>query len=442
VPINLTWQEEFELRLRSIEAMLDKRSIRSLSSNADFGGTNWEVSERHIATWAPGSSLPLDDTDTYAALIGGSLKIRGGGFDISTAASGAHMEFDSLGLRGYDTGGVSSLHLNWSTGTFWFRTGGFGGTEADPSVELDSSGNVSIEGTLTMGANGVISREYVYRLDWGGFYFGNGVYLNFVDDPALAYQHTQGYIQSYSGADNTLFLKSFGNASTVNPAVIDIGVQGYPVDNGTQFHLLLGSAYGLKYTDYNLDPVVLFSSSTLTFNEQGADIDFRIESDTNTYRFWLDASRDVINIGTNATDTIGSVNIYGAANAVWLSGGRTSGSYDGMLYFADGEINSGYNKDADAGGVYINAVGYAGGVTRYRDTFIQDGKGNNIILVDGSAQVTTITGQTRSGTLALTDGVSAPSTVGGLAQIYVDTASGDLCIKWGDGVTKTIIAYA
>ena len=41
--------------------------------------------------------------------------------------------------------------------------------------------------------------------------------------------------------------------------------------------------------------------------------------------------------------------------------------------------------------------------------------------------------------LLLTDGVSAPATQTGYAQIYVDSADGDLKIKFGDGTVKTIV---
>lgn len=41
--------------------------------------------------------------------------------------------------------------------------------------------------------------------------------------------------------------------------------------------------------------------------------------------------------------------------------------------------------------------------------------------------------------LKLTDGVTAPGTVSGVAQIYVDSADGDLKVKFGDG-TVTVIA--
>jgi hypothetical protein len=41
--------------------------------------------------------------------------------------------------------------------------------------------------------------------------------------------------------------------------------------------------------------------------------------------------------------------------------------------------------------------------------------------------------------LQITDGITAPSTVSGKAVIYVDTADGDLKIKFGDGTVKTIV---
>jgi len=44
-----------------------------------------------------------------------------------------------------------------------------------------------------------------------------------------------------------------------------------------------------------------------------------------------------------------------------------------------------------------------------------------------------------SGALGIADGVSAPATIAGMAQLYVDAADGDLKIKFGDGVVKTIV---
>jgi hypothetical protein len=42
------------------------------------------------------------------------------------------------------------------------------------------------------------------------------------------------------------------------------------------------------------------------------------------------------------------------------------------------------------------------------------------------------------GSLALTDGMTAPTAVAGQALLYVDGTTGDLMVRFGDGVTKTI----
>ena len=44
----------------------------------------------------------------------------------------------------------------------------------------------------------------------------------------------------------------------------------------------------------------------------------------------------------------------------------------------------------------------------------------------------------RVNVLYVTDGITAPGTSTGWAKIYVDTADGDLKVKFSDGVTKTI----
>jgi len=41
--------------------------------------------------------------------------------------------------------------------------------------------------------------------------------------------------------------------------------------------------------------------------------------------------------------------------------------------------------------------------------------------------------------LAIKDGITAPTTLAGFAQIYVDTSDGDLKVKFGDGTIKTIV---
>lgn len=47
--------------------------------------------------------------------------------------------------------------------------------------------------------------------------------------------------------------------------------------------------------------------------------------------------------------------------------------------------------------------------------------------------------QTFSNSFVVTDGITAPSTISGFASIYIDSADGDLKIKFGDGTVKTIV---
>jgi len=47
--------------------------------------------------------------------------------------------------------------------------------------------------------------------------------------------------------------------------------------------------------------------------------------------------------------------------------------------------------------------------------------------------------ETGSNKLLIVDGIAEPDTISGIAQIYVDTADGDLKVKFGDG-TVTVIA--
>ena len=79
-------------------------------------------------------------------------------------------------------------------------------------------------------------------------------------------------------------------------------------------------------------------------------------------------------------------------------------------------------------------------------TFSVDGETSSEerMRLDGSGHLlfntTTDSGQlTVNGELAIVDGMTAPSTTSGWAKIYVDSADGDLEIKFGDGTVKTIV---
>ena len=90
---------------------------------------------------------------------------------------------------------------------------------------------------------------------------------------------------------------------------------------------------------------VKIDSTAVVFNEGGADVDFRIESDTKTHLFFLDAGNNRISIGTGSPVSSSILSIQGGGNTSFsINTGNNSGD--------NTTINFGDSADADVG--YIN----------------------------------------------------------------------------------------
>jgi len=61
------------------------------------------------------------------------------------------------------------------------------------------------------------------------------------------------------------------------------------------------------------------------------------------------------------------------------------------------------------------------------------------VLMAGGNTAAAIKTENNEGQFALVDGITEPSTEVGFAFLYVDTADGDLKVKFGDGTVKTIV---
>lgn len=127
-------------------------------------------------------------------------------------------------------------------------------------------------------------------------------------------------------------------------------------------------------------------------------------------------------------------------------------SVDNALYvYQDGEVRVALNAD----GVYFftpSGVG-SGAIVGFGTNelmFIADAGSSNIIFnastfsadTDDALDLGTDTElwkTTYTYVLGLKDGMTAPSAITDIAQIYVDTADGDLKVKFGDGTVKTIV---
>ena len=100
-----------------------------------------------------------------------------------------------------------------------------------------------------------------------------------------------------------------------------------------------------------------------TFNESGADVDFRIEGDTNANLFYVDAGNDRVGIGTNSPDFLFEVEKESSTSGdayISLKNAHTGGGSDTFLQFTvagttqDNFINFGDSGSANSGVIHYN----------------------------------------------------------------------------------------
>ena len=133
--------------------------------------------------------------------------------------------------------------------------------------------------------------------------------------------------------DGTLTLED-GSASTPGLAFRDDLNTGIYSSGDDRFNI---ATAGVERMELN-------TTSTI-FNEDGADVDFRIEGDTDTNLFRLDASVDRIGIGISAPQQKLHIAVSdsGAANIAFTNSTTGSGSGDGLVIGLtggeDGQIN-------------------------------------------------------------------------------------------------------
>ena len=126
--------------------------------------------------------------------------------------------------------------------------------------------------------------------------------------------------------------------------------------------------------------------------------------------------------------TVGRLDINGTTSAV--VGFRQTGSRDWFITAESFELRVSCLTAAS-----IFAFN-SGTPVRMRDTTASTSTSSGALVVSGGVGVA---GAVNAGTFyGLVDGVTAPATESGYARIYVDSADGDLKVKFGDGTVKTI----
>jgi hypothetical protein len=92
----------------------------------------------------------------------------------------------------------------------------------------------------------------------------------------------------------------------------------------------------------------------------------------------------------------------------------------------------------------LNVAGSGGGATCTYSGVVYSGNTSNLdkktVQVGTGVTVNySVSANLFSSAIGMADGITAPSTLTGIAQLYVDTSDGDLKIKFGDGTVKTIV---
>lgn len=174
--------------------------------------------------------------------------------------------------------------------------------------------------------------------------------------------------------------------------------------------------------------------------------------------YWVaNTIKDTSTITSIAQSAVNVFQHLGDGNTEMIMYNRKNGTWatDGSEWFAKIRV-----KTADVSGGGVGTAGSitllpatstgAGSTWRFgassssvRDVQAVDINNAGVLpAVDNGAQLGSSTLRWTNafmGQLSLTDGITAPATVAGIAQMYVDVADGDLKVKFGDGVVKTIV---
>ena len=142
---------------------------------------------------------------------------------------------------------------------------------------------------------------------------------------------------------------------------------------------------------------------------------------------------------TGTAALLGTENVFTVAQTIrgQITSQDTANDVNGSLYTSGTSIvivgaNSDEWKDIDLAFYTQKTTGGNGYNEKMRITH----KGNVLI---GTTTATDSGKLTVNGEIALVDGMTEPGTTSGWAKLYVDSADGDLKIKFGDGTVKTIV---
>ena len=276
--------------------------------------------------------------------------------DISAAPAAGDSNIVTTGAL--DSGSITSGFGAIDNGTSGIRTNTF---TAETSV-VPSANDGATLGTASLGF------ADIFLADGGIIKFGNdqdvtlthvadtGLSLNdnltittADNDPLLTLISTDAdasvgprinlYRNSSSPADNDGIASIYAQAENDADEIVDYGFFGFFIDDVTDGTEDGGVLLSLKKNGTSRNRINLIGTETV-FNEEGQDIDFRVESDGNANMLFVDGGNNEVGIGTNTPSGHSSPNgaklvVHGTSGATMIQINATASNQSSGIEFTD-----------------------------------------------------------------------------------------------------------
>ena len=362
----------------------------------DFASTYGQYNGEHIFNVAPSGTAGATISLTQALKMTQSEVVANGlGVDRDFRVESVNSQYalfvdaanNSVGIKTNATD--AALNVNSQSGTIdAIRIQGSGGNNF--IAGYGNQGNLSF--TLQEGEGDDASTLILYRL-------GNAQHIIDADSNENVIFNEQGdnidfRVESDANA-NALFVDASTNRVgilTASPSEA-LHVTGRSRINSLYLGEVSGSTDIVQGTSGNLyltgsGSNITLGSSEAIFNEAGANIDFRVESDANTHMVFVNGGNNQVNIGTSSTiggmlNIAGSLRTMNTSNKVISSlrpsgWGYSQGAY-GVTVLGDGTtggtVSIGYDPSGNPSGAF---TGYGQEMLFRSDmSFLQPNSANN-----------------------------------------------------------------
>ena len=378
-----------------------------------------------MAALAPGDSIQAA-IDVLPA-SGGLVKIGPGTHTISTALvirSGVILEGAGSQATTISYTGAAQALVQSTPGTRIYGVGvrGINFTDAGTGtigLDLDSVSTGVFEDLII---NGFITAVELQGAN------GYCVYNRFTN--VTAANATTGYVIGAAGSNSNTFMACRANVCTTGWNITDSNQNqliGCQIEAGTTGVSITSTSPSLS--DRNTIAFTRFESNT-------TNVDI---TSSNVRETALVANHHVTGVNVDSGTRTLALDLFGTAGpAMNLNSARAS-ALDGTFRFtrsANAHVDGNTGDATPTPAMVIADTNTSTGtpITLQVETGRATGS-----FVKGVRAGTTYFEAYASGAVGIRDGITAPATVTGMAQLYVDTADGDLKVKFGDGTVKTIV---